>query len=97
MPHVPDTWALLYSAGYLWRGAGLPKPIVAAPSTPHIFSNDLPPSSECQMPYAVVALPPASQISPSWPGVALNCAEVPEGGRFDAAVAANVWPPSALA
>jgi hypothetical protein len=31
------------------------------------------------MPYVVVTLPPASQMSPSCPGVALNCDDVPAG------------------
>src|SRR5215468_7013177 len=96
MPHTPRTSALLYNAGYLRQGAGLPKPIVLAASTFHSFRNELPLSSECQMPYTVVVLPPASQMSPSRPGVALNCAEVPAGGRLFAAVAANVRPPSVL-
>src|SRR5215467_10927672 len=96
MPHTPPTSALLYNVGYLRKGAALPNPIVLAASTFHSLTNVLPPSRECQMPYTVVVLPPASHRSPSRPGVALNCAEVPAGGRLFAAVAANVWPPSVL-
>jgi len=83
-------------AGYVCLGAGIPKPIVLAAWTFDNFVNAAPLLVECQTPYTVVVLPPTSQMSPSYPGTALNWAEVPAGGKPLAFVEVKVAPPSVL-
>src|SRR5438309_1647893 len=91
-PRTPDTWAMMYSAGYEAPGAAAPKPTLSAWSTADSLVKLAPPLVECHSPYDE-PVPPASQTSPSWPGTAWRFT-VPVAGRPVAAVAVKLAPPS---
>jgi hypothetical protein len=87
----------VYTALFDFPGAAAPKPTLSACATLASFVHVTPESLECHNPYVPEVEPPASHRSPSAPGTAWKYAPplVPFG-RFEAAVAVNVFPPSVL-
>jgi hypothetical protein len=87
-PLTPSTTPTTNSAMFVRPGAALPKPTLRADVTLDTFVNDVPEFVEWNRPVS-----PASQRSPSRPGMALNFAVA--GSPVDT-VCVNVAPPFTL-
>src|SRR5690242_2226737 len=89
MPRTPRILELVYTAGYVAPGAALPNPTTSPWSTASNLVKEVPESVDRHSPYGVgvagLVVPPASQMSPSWPGTGLN-RTFPAVGRPVAAV-----------
>ena len=89
IPATPLMAPLMKRAGYVLPGAARPRPTTSACAALATGTKVLPLSVECHRP----EIPPASQISPSWPGTALSFAEV---GSPATPAAVKVAPPFVL-